>query len=135
MTEKEYNRRLGKVAAKRAIGRAAAKGGTKVIARFAGKQAAKRAVRAAGSPWLIGADLAEMGSHEVARHLGASKSTAKGVSKCIGLVTSVATGAVVAGPAGAVAGGIIHVAVEGLDAIGATDFAADAFESFVSLFD
>jgi hypothetical protein len=92
------------------------------VARIGGRAIAKHGLRAAGktlartgaSPWLVGADVAQICAGKIASACDCDEDTTEAVSKGAGALTSVAIGAAVAGPLGAVAGGALWAVGEGI---------------------
>jgi len=74
-----------------------------VVFKHLSKAAGKQVARAAASPWLLAADVAQFGAHQAALAMDCDEQTAKKVSRGMGLATSVGVDAAVGGPVGAAA--------------------------------
>ena len=83
--------------------RLAAKVFAKVVVRSGGKLAARTVMRAA-SPWLLIADIAQLGTEMAVSQCGTDKEQAERTAQVVGLGASVGIGAAVAGPFGLIAG-------------------------------
>lgn len=85
------------------VARSFAKHVSKVAARSGARLTARTAARVV-SPWLLVADIAQLGTEVVVSHRGADQDTAERTAQRVGLGASAGIGALAAGPLGALAG-------------------------------
>ena len=98
----------------KAVGRGAV---GRQVGKALGKQAGRTIARTAASPWLLGADVAQLGAEKVARGLDCDEQTARTVGRGTGLLASVGIGAAVGGPIGAAAGAGVWVVGEAIGSL------------------
>ncbi|MGC4120444.1 MAG: hypothetical protein QM765_38870 [Myxococcales bacterium] len=79
----------------------------KLVAKHASKVVGRALARTAASPWLLTSDVADLAAHKAARALDCDEKTSRTLGKGAGAVTSIVVGAALAGPVGAVAGGVV----------------------------